>query len=63
MQFRSLDGALSPKVKGPKHEVYHSPPHGAEVENACSYTSSHPCVFIGWCVAKFRIRLHGVVLR
>jgi hypothetical protein len=37
-------------VKRPGREADHSPPSSAEVQNACSYTSTSP------------IRLHGVVL-
>jgi len=42
--------ALSLGVKWQVWEADHSPPSSAEVENACSYTSTLP------------IRLHGVVL-
>jgi hypothetical protein len=41
---------LSLGVKRPGHEYDHSPPSGAEVKNACSYTYTTP------------IRLHGVVI-
>jgi len=45
-----VPGAVTPGVKRPGRESDHSPPSGAEVTNAWSYTSTSP------------IRLHGVVL-
>jgi len=30
------------------HEANHSPQSSAEVKNACSYTSTPPCVFMTW---------------
>jgi hypothetical protein len=46
-----IPGDLSLGIKRPRRETDHSPPSGAEVKNAWSYTSTSP------------IRLHGVVLR
>jgi hypothetical protein len=45
-----VPGALSLGVKRPGREADHSPPYGAEVKNAWSYTST------------FSIRFHGMVL-
>jgi len=54
--------ALKPGVKRPGREADHSPPSSAEVKNAWSCTSTPPYVFTAWCLVKYRIRLHGVVL-
>jgi hypothetical protein len=35
-------------------EAYHSPPSNAEVENAWSYTSTPPYVYMAWCLVKYR---------
>jgi hypothetical protein len=45
-----VPGVLSPGVKRPRCEAYHSPPPSSEIKNAWSYTSISP------------IRLHGLVL-
>jgi hypothetical protein len=34
------------------HEADHSPPSGAEVKNAWSYTSTPQYAFIAWCSVK-----------
>jgi hypothetical protein len=41
---------LSPEVKRPGREAYHSPPSSAEVKNARSYTSTPSYVFMAWCL-------------
>jgi len=43
-------------------EANHSPPSSANVKNEWSYTSTPTYVFMAWCLVKYRIRLHGVVL-
>jgi len=53
---------LFPGVKRPEREADHSPPSSTKVKNAWSYTSTHPYVCMTWCLAKYRIRLHGAVL-
>jgi hypothetical protein len=50
------------EVKRPGYESDHSPQSSAEAKNTWSFTSSPPYVFMGWCLIKHRIRLHGVVL-
>jgi hypothetical protein len=47
-------GVLSPGLKRPAREADHSPPTSAEVKNAWSYTSTHQCVFMAWCLVKHR---------
>jgi hypothetical protein len=47
-------GALSLGVKRPGREVDHSPPSGAEVKNAWSYTSTPQYVFMAWWSVKYR---------
>jgi hypothetical protein len=49
-------------VKWPRLEVGHSPPSSAEVENVCSYTFTPPYVFMVWCLVKYSIYFHGMVL-
>jgi hypothetical protein len=39
-------------IKRPGREADHSPSSSAEVENAWSYTSTHPYVFMVWCLVK-----------
>jgi len=39
-------GALSPGVKRPEREAYHSSPSNAVVKNAWSYTSTPPYVLM-----------------
>jgi hypothetical protein len=50
-------------VKQLEHEADHLPPFSAEVTNAWSYTSTPSYAFIVWCLFKYRIHLHGMVLR
>jgi hypothetical protein len=45
-------GSSSLRVKRSGRETDHSPPSGAEVKNAWSYTSTHPYVFTAWCLIK-----------
>jgi len=35
-------------------EAVQSPPSSAEVQNALSYNSTHPYVFMEWCLVKHR---------
>jgi hypothetical protein len=55
-------GVLSPEVKLPECENYHSSPASVMVKNAWSYTSTSSYVFMAWCLIKQRIYLHRVVL-
>jgi hypothetical protein len=54
---------LSPRIKRPGREADHSPPRSAEVKNEWSYTSTHQYVFMAWCLVKYRIHPHGMLLR
>jgi hypothetical protein len=54
--------ALSPEVKWPGKEADHSPPRSVEVKNVCGSTTIHLYVSMVWCLVKYRIHLHGVVL-
>jgi hypothetical protein len=47
-------GALSLGVKRQVHEADHSPPSGAEVKNAWSYTSTPQYVLMEWYLVKHR---------
>jgi hypothetical protein len=51
-----------PRVKQLWREADHSPPPSAEVKNVWSYTSTPSYVFMTWCLVKYRIRLHDVIL-
>jgi len=44
-------------VKRPGRETNYSPTSIAEIKNAWSYTSTHPYVFVLWCLIKQWIRL------
>jgi len=57
-----VPGALSPGIKQPGYEGDHSPPSSAEVKNVWSCTSTPPYVFMVWCLVKYRVCLHGMVL-
>jgi hypothetical protein len=54
--------ALTAEVKLPGRKTDHSPPSSAEAKNAWSYTATSPYVFMAWCLVKYRIRLHDIVL-
>jgi len=41
---------LSPGVKRSGSEVDHSSPSSGEIKNGCSDTSTHPQVFMLWCL-------------
>jgi len=41
-------------VKRKELEVDHTSPSSAEIENACSYTSTPQYVFIAWCLVKHK---------
>jgi hypothetical protein len=45
---------LSPGIKRSGREADHSPPSSVEVKNAWSCTSTHPYVFMAWCLVKHR---------
>jgi len=45
---------LTPVIKRPGCDVDHSPPSGAEVKNAWSYTSTPQYFFMVWCLVKHR---------
>jgi hypothetical protein len=49
-------------TKRPGREVDRSPSSSEEVKNAWRCTSTNPYVFISWCEATHRLRLHGMVL-
>lgn len=51
--FRLAVGALS-KVKPPGHEVDHSHPSSAQVQNAWSDISTPLCAFMRWCFINHR---------
>jgi len=57
-----VPGALSPVVKRPGREADRLHPSSVEVKNAWSYISIPQYVFMAWCLVKYRIRFHGVVL-
>jgi len=57
-----VPGALSPGVKWPGREADHSPQSSAEAKNAWSYNSVPSYVSMGWCLVRYRLRFHGVVL-
>jgi len=43
--------AKMPRIQWvPGREGDHSPPSSAEVKNAWSYISTHPCIFMAWCL-------------
>jgi hypothetical protein len=53
---------IHPGVKRPGREADHSHSSSIEVKNAWSYTCTHPHVFVAWCLVKYRLRLHDMVL-
>jgi hypothetical protein len=53
---RLRTGAFSPGVKWPGHGADYSSPSSAVVENAWSYISTLPYVFMAWCLVKHRDR-------
>jgi hypothetical protein len=57
LPIQCVSGALSLGVKWPGREADHSFPSSADVKNAWSYISTLPHVFMGWCLAKYRIRI------
>jgi len=48
--------------KRPGRESDHSSPCSAKVKNAWSCTSTLLYFFMAWCLAKYGIRLYGVIL-
>jgi hypothetical protein len=56
-------GPPSPGVKPPALIADHSHPSSAEVKNAWSYASTHPYVFMAWCLIRQGIRLCGVTFQ
>jgi hypothetical protein len=59
-----LPEALSLKVKQPELEADHSPPSGAEIEDAWTYASISPYSFTVWYLVRHRniLTLHDVHL-
>jgi len=55
-------GLFPQGVRRQGREPDHSPKSIAEVKNAEWWTSTPPYVFMWWCLIKYRIWLHGVVL-
>jgi hypothetical protein len=47
-------GVLSLEVQQPGREADRSPSSSVEVKNAWMYTSTHPYVFMAWCLIKHR---------
>jgi hypothetical protein len=45
-----VPGALSPAIKRPGREIYHSPATGAEVKNTWLYAFTPPYAFMLWCL-------------
>jgi hypothetical protein len=58
-----VSGALSQEVKLPGHEAGHSPPSSAVVNSEWSYTSTSTYVFMLWCLVKYRVWLHCVIVK
>jgi hypothetical protein len=58
-----VSGALSPLVKRPGREADYSPPSTADVKNTRKYLSTPTHVFMAWCLVKYRIHLHGGVVK
>jgi hypothetical protein len=56
--FQWVPGVLSLEVKRPEREADNSPPSGAEVKNAWSYTSTPQYVFMAWCSVKAQGQLY-----
>jgi len=50
-------------LKRPGFEVDHSPPSSAKVKNVWSCTPLPQHVFMARCLLKYRIRLHGMVVK
>jgi hypothetical protein len=50
--YPMVPGARPLGAKRPGREDDHSPPSSAEVENACSYTSTTQYVIMAWCSVK-----------
>jgi len=57
-----VPGTLFPAVKWLGREADRSFPYNSEVKNVQSHTSTPPYVFIAWCLVKYRLRLHGMLL-
>jgi hypothetical protein len=49
-------------VKWPGSEVDDLPPSSTKIKNAWNYTSTPTYIFMVWCIAEYRICLHGTVL-
>jgi len=47
-----VPGAIPPGVKWLGNEAHNSPPSGAQVKNAWTYTSTPLYVFMAWCLVK-----------
>jgi len=48
-------GDISPGAKRLGYEADHLTPYSAEVNNAWTYISTPPYVFMGWCLVKYRM--------
>jgi hypothetical protein len=57
-----VPAAFSSRIKWQGREADHSPQCSVEINNAWSYTSTPSYIFRAWCLVKYRIRHHGVVL-
>jgi hypothetical protein len=51
-------GSIYLEVKRPGFESDHSPACSGEVNDAWSYTSTPPYVFIAWCLIMHKKQLH-----
>jgi len=62
IRFWGPPSLLTNGYRVPGREADHSAPTNDEVKNAWSYTSIPPYVFMAWCLVKYRVRIHGMVL-
>jgi len=54
--------AVSPGLKRTECAPDHTRRSSVEVKNSWSYTSTPPYVFMTWCLAKYTMSFHTVVL-
>jgi hypothetical protein len=58
-----VSGTHSLGVKRPGREADHALPSSSEFKNAWNSTSTPPCVFMAWCLVKYRMSSwHGTWL-
>jgi len=50
-------------MKRTGREADHLPPFSAGVKKAWSFTSTEPRIFMASCLVKYKIRLHGVLVK